>query len=77
MAVTTFSLVDSHVRPFCEYQNTCRYHASMIHSHYFIIYFLAEEQLGKKRILVRSHARSSKITDILGAVAHKGTVFWI
>jgi hypothetical protein len=77
MALATFNIVDSHVRPFYELQKTFRCHGYVSHSHYVLIYILTEEKPRKKLISVRAHARNSKITDILGVVSHKGTLFWI
>jgi hypothetical protein len=75
MAVTTFNIVDSRVRPFYELQNIFRYHGYVCNSHYFSIYFRTEENLGKKWIFIRNHVRNSKITDNFRIILPKGTLF--
>jgi hypothetical protein len=77
MQVTTFNIVDAHVRPFRELQNIFRYHGYVSHSNCFLIYFLTEEKLGNKLTLVRTHAHNNKITDIFRVTSPKGTLFCI
>jgi hypothetical protein len=77
MAITTFSILDSYIHPFCELRNTFRYDGYFSHAQYFFIYFLTVEHLGKKSILFRTHAYSGKITRIFGVIYHKEIFFWI
>jgi hypothetical protein len=77
LALTTFSIVDSYIRPFYELQNTFCCDGYVSHSQYFFIYFLTVEVLEKKLILFRIHVHRGKITGIFEVVPPKETFFWI